>query len=1587
MPLVKEPRPIGLYTHAHKKMSELLLAWLNHDLQLSTYVTDLERDFASGYLLGEIPFHLNQLHNFSDFVNSNIADTKIINFCLLEPSLRNMSVKLDATLATAIMNGKKGAAANLLYQIKMTAERIRHAPEVSTKSLERNAILPLHNMPTTLVKPTYDAGNHASFERSIRQHVKSLATLKREKDGIADEEKKRHVYLRRQAKIRDQLEITKAERLHKAFIHSHFIKEALEETNSPAWRIALEKKNAREHRKAVFYQQLLAHRVKQQNRRGGAKSTARGSNFPSRKSVDYGLRSLSTTLEKVDSKTVASLLSPGSRQATERPMDRADLVQDLNSIKEQKQQRDKRKEQLERRRKRFVQDCGKYHAQLSSARASMTLETLVARETNSEKDVRKNIDDVLVFKEIARENRELRLAEYAKQREADSAAAVERDASIYGRLVLRYDDDVEMQIMHKHHFEVATSASQRYLNELIAASIMQDLVDFTVFVAGKREETLYARSPAIFVPQETWTEYKVQFAYGHPLLGEDAASSGMETSSDQLLSHFQLDQYLASFLPLSHITMDYVGSSAKGTALSPWCPRDTLFIGAVKVLEDRYVLGEEVKYIRWIRQTVTLSTGSSGGSPEATAIEDQSERSTSLEPPENSAVETTVANDGDQQDTLPVLEDAPVVETIPQVKSAEPSPRLLRILVFGSPFTGKKLHAARLAEKYELTLISVHQLVDDAIQKQSEIGLEIQQLLSSGSEIPPRMYSQLVFDAVQTLMSSPDRSPAGEGEERHEVVQSGRKGWIVYDLPSTEAQARNLEELLTGFVDPELIPSPFDLESRIAPGCVKPKLPSSFLHGKSGVDLVFYLDCTCETAMERCLGQVEDEATHEKFHLVYNKPSEDSTERHRLSHMNPSVNCSELLSLQCVTSDEFAQSQKPWYKKFDTLREVSTSNSSVDEIHEQMAGFVDRFYKDQDETDQSRQQDQEDAELELMRTEELHQLRMHELEHTIHAAEEEHSRCQHALHQAEESKAKKEEVAELRHALDVAQKQVDAATSSAAVLIRQERARADRDAEKFSGRLLPQLSSVLAGAWDDMEHEYVIMMAKAFDLQREQRKRTSDRTSRIIKQFCEFLRRPDAKQSHVNQFQELFNQVIDEMRFDEATKLELHVRTDILQDELMDVVEAKTAENEDEPNGITTGGWLEDTCQCVAITFQAALQTECDRFLVSVQLLVDGFAAASMMPSSTTAAVENLKANPALLDLSCRVFFDAAAEEAAAAVVVPVVAAATPAASTGKAAATKGKGKAAAPAPAAPARAPSVHDLIKESGDPMAMDELLASYEKMLQKCDALAHLVLSKVDNGSAEHHKTGTSDPSSSNELANVSPADPCVTNLAKGIQYEHGLMQRRIRFLRDAMHRDDVAGRHRRAEAARKRRDLGLDQVHSIEAKVNLPYFINVKPESVYRFPITIQLRDDTFVNVDSTTRLVPPPAADPPPIVGERYGFLLNPRQIQKVKELLASGTSADGGGRASLFVLVDIMTSLNSTPLLPRLLRGCTPHLFAKIGRQCMDPATSLVSVDAFLAALSNDEASIQLLLDEQVVVNPADQAEATESSDSEAADT
>jgi hypothetical protein len=50
-------------------MSDLILSWLNDEVQLSAKITNFEEDFRNGYFFGELLSKYNQQLNFSEFEN------------------------------------------------------------------------------------------------------------------------------------------------------------------------------------------------------------------------------------------------------------------------------------------------------------------------------------------------------------------------------------------------------------------------------------------------------------------------------------------------------------------------------------------------------------------------------------------------------------------------------------------------------------------------------------------------------------------------------------------------------------------------------------------------------------------------------------------------------------------------------------------------------------------------------------------------------------------------------------------------------------------------------------------------------------------------------------------------------------------------------------------------------------------------------------------------------------------------------------------------------------------------------------------------------------------------------------------------------------------------------------------------------------------------------------------------------------------------------------------------------------------------------------------------------------------------------
>lgn len=85
-------------------MSELILSWLNDELQLSRRVTSFEHDFTNGFLFGEILARYNQQLNFGEFLDrygvAYAATTRIVGSATSRCSSRRSAHCASASTAT-----------------------------------------------------------------------------------------------------------------------------------------------------------------------------------------------------------------------------------------------------------------------------------------------------------------------------------------------------------------------------------------------------------------------------------------------------------------------------------------------------------------------------------------------------------------------------------------------------------------------------------------------------------------------------------------------------------------------------------------------------------------------------------------------------------------------------------------------------------------------------------------------------------------------------------------------------------------------------------------------------------------------------------------------------------------------------------------------------------------------------------------------------------------------------------------------------------------------------------------------------------------------------------------------------------------------------------------------------------------------------------------------------------------------------------------------------------------------------------------------------------------------------------------------
>ncbi|KAK5932266.1 hypothetical protein CgunFtcFv8_003985 [Champsocephalus gunnari] len=143
--------------------------------------------------------------------------------------------------------------------------------------------------------------------------------------------------------------------------------------------------------------------------------------------------------------------------------------------------------------------------------------------------------------------------------------------------------------------------------------------------------------------------------------------------------------------------------------------------------------------------------------------------------------------------------------------------------------------------------------------------------------------------------------------------------------------------------------------------------------------------------------------------------------------------------------------------------------------------------------------------------------------------------------------------------------------------------------------LPPEVPGFMCPHWDTVCDSYVNNVKTVMQQIRSQSSVINHHLFNIREDYKHYLGRPDLRQELVSHWQKDFNSIPDDMRKDEDTKAELHLRLDELRERLWDISDKCKEEDEQEKAALMGDGWLEEHTVILINYHSKLMQVESDR--------------------------------------------------------------------------------------------------------------------------------------------------------------------------------------------------------------------------------------------------------------------------------------------------------------------------------------------------------------------------------------------------------
>ncbi|XP_047447373.1 sperm flagellar protein 2 [Mugil cephalus] len=1141
-------------------MSDILCRWLNQELQLSKSVEPMTitKDFSSGYLFGEVLHKYQMQDDFRMFMRRDTSVAKLNNFTRLEPTFKLLGISFTTNTAQDVMREKQGVATCLLYELHVSLEK-KKKEGISRTMME-------------ITQPAASANllkkEHIIFSDRLHKVVKRDADLKL--PNISQRYAKKYQHLngrsvvthpmlqKRQKKDQGEKRIQDIKKPSACRQMHNDMTNQVHVPNPPPYTSRLNLKER--HQQQQQQQQQQQHKEREEQVMQTVQTEIDQFEANRKKLTSSGFASASSDQPLLDSFPLGSINQGGEVSESGTKVTLQSNSKYIQGIRQRLQDSAESRERREKRVNRFLVEQLKAQEAREEARWEEQLVKRLTRQTQQEKRLAVQLLLIRKEKEVIRQNRLFREQQYQQRREKDFQEALHRESILAQQVKLDCEERIRQELGHCNRIASERTQIQQKEHLKSCRGILEQIVDLATKVGEYRLLT------GNLIPEKMTREWKELLLCGLPLYEPikghqpefDLATplDPVELKKQEILDTQDYDEY-------SNVVGEWAWpEEAEGTKLLP---------------TNNDTLGHVVQRLRNIVHPPC------------------SEPSPPLLP--HFAIKACVlgkicsgktsclAKIAEAHGFCVLSADALIEEALHAYKVGEKVSQIqCTSVLYGSYFLSNPIFLLLFF------FLFIKSLLNDAryftvqnkffggvqnVQVPEQLGgKENEQLVTSSASLKSDYDTQEENkDSNATLSTRAVQGEAADKEMRNGnpipnellvdiIVEAisrvpAQSGWILDGFPLDITHAFLLEKALGGSVDlgEEVVNSKTNLV--VDPNPPKPTPPPAPV-----LDLALLLDIPDECVVRRALSHIDSSAASQPT----DKTLYWAQIPHRITAFQdawPELERWFGAKQNILVRVDADVDDGELYRRVESAMQQALASPFEDVVID--SGKTPELSTSPPPADQLPALGDEDPGLTEC--------------HSSPKEENTHSSGENSTNVSPASLTNEDSLGGGKNPPESASSSPD---SPSCIYVDEP--------------LPPEIPEFLCSHWDTVCDSYVSNVKTVMQQLRSQRTLIFQYLFNIREGYKHYLGRPDLKQEFVSRWQKDFNSIPDDMREDEDTKAELHLRLDELREHLCDITEERKVEDEQERTALMSNGWLEDNTSVLVNHHSTLMQVEMARF-------------------------------------------------------------------------------------------------------------------------------------------------------------------------------------------------------------------------------------------------------------------------------------------------------------------------------------------------------------------------------------------------------